>query len=121
MDASSLEFVCNAPDPAAGLAIARAETWVRRNIDRHFSMEDVAAAVALGPRTFARRLQAACGLSPIQFVRRIRLETAQLLLASTRLPLDRIAQSVGYAEPSTLRRLIRRDTRHPPGYFRAAR
>ena len=31
-----------------------------------------------------------------------------------------IARRVGYAEPSTLRRLIRRDTKHPPGHFRPA-
>ena len=35
-------------------------------------------------------------------------------------PVDEIARKVGYAEPSTLRRLMRRDTRHPPGHFRPA-
>lgn len=102
-------------------AIARAETWVRQNIGRRFSMEEVAASVALGPRTFARRLAATCGLSPIQFVHRIRLETAQSLLASTRLSMDQVAHSVGYAEPSTLRRLIRRDARSMPGSVRNSR
>lgn len=102
-------------------AIAKAETWVRQNIERDFSMEEVAASAALGPRTFARRLATACGISPIQFVQRIRLETAYSLLASTHLPLEQIAQAVGYAEPSTLRRLIRRDTQRTPGYFRNAR
>lgn len=101
--------------------IAKAETWVRKHIGHDFSMDDVAASVALGPRTFARRLAATCGLSPIQFVQRIRLETAQFLLASTRLSMEEIAQAVGYAEPSTLRRLIRRDTQRTPGYFRTAR
>nr|WP_249810565.1 helix-turn-helix domain-containing protein [Bradyrhizobium sp. 157] len=66
----------------------------------------------------ARRVSATCGVSPIQFVQRIRLETARLLLETTRLSVDEIARRVGYAEPSTLRRLIRRDTKHPPGHFR---
>src|SRR6218665_3981663 len=94
-------------DPAS----AKAETWVRRNIERNFSMDEVAAPVALGPRAFARHLAATCGISPIQFVQRIRLETAYFLLAIAYLPLEQIAQSVSYSEPSTLRRLIRRDTR----------
>ncbi|KRR06239.1 AraC family transcriptional regulator [Bradyrhizobium jicamae] len=98
--------------------IARAEQWVRDNIARDFAIEELAAAVALAPRTFARRMAAICGVSPIQFVQRIRLETARLLLETTRLPVDEIARRVGYAEPSTLRRLIRRDTKHPPGHFR---
>ncbi|NOJ44513.1 GlxA family transcriptional regulator [Bradyrhizobium australiense] len=98
--------------------IAKAEKWVRDNIARDFAIEELAAAVALAPRTFARRIAATCGISPIQFVQRIRLETARFLLETTRLPVDQIARQVGYAEPSTLRRLIRRDTKHPPGHFR---
>lgn len=100
--------------------IAKAEQWVRDNIARDFAIEELAAAVALAPRTFARRMAATCGVSPIQFVQRIRLETARFLLETTRLPVDEIARRVGYAEPSTLRRLIRRDTKHPPGHFRPA-
>ncbi|HMM91744.1 GlxA family transcriptional regulator [Bradyrhizobium sp.] len=100
--------------------IGKAERWVRDNIARDFAIEELAAAVALAPRTFARRMAATCGVSPIQFVQRIRLETARFLLETTRLPVDEIARRVGYAEPSTLRRLIRRDTKHAPGHFRPA-
>jgi transcriptional regulator GlxA family with amidase domain len=100
--------------------IAKAEKWARDNIARDFPIEELAKAVALAPRTFARRVAVTCGLTPIQFVQRIRLETARWLLETTRLPVDEIARKVGYAEASTLRRLIRRDTKHPPGHFRPA-
>ncbi|MGV8995816.1 MAG: GlxA family transcriptional regulator [Parvibaculaceae bacterium] len=100
--------------------IARAESWVRDNIARDFDMEELAEVVALAPRTFARRIAVTCGVSPIQFVQRIRVETARYLLETTRLSVDEIARQVGYAEPSTLRRLIRRDTKHSPGHFRPA-
>jgi transcriptional regulator GlxA family with amidase domain len=100
--------------------IAKAESWVRGNIARDFAMEELAGAVALAPRTFARRLAATCGVSPIQFVQRIRIEKARHLLETTRLSVEEIARQVGYAEPSTLRRLIRRDTKHSPGHFRPA-
>ena len=100
--------------------MAKAESWVRANIARDFGVDELAEAVALAPRTFARRMAAACGVTPIQFVQRIRVETARYLLETTRLSVDEIARKVGYAEPSTLRRLIRRDTKHPPGHFRPA-
>ncbi|SED87226.1 Transcriptional regulator GlxA family, contains an amidase domain and an AraC-type DNA-binding HTH domain [Rhizobiales bacterium GAS188] len=100
--------------------IAKAESWVRDNIARDFPMEELAEAVALAPRTFARRIAAICGVSPIQFVQRIRIEAARHLLETTRLSVEEIARQVGYAEPSTLRRLIRRDTKHSPGHFRPA-
>jgi len=100
--------------------MAKAERWVRDNIARDFGMEELAKAVALAPRTFARRMVATCGVTPIQFVQRIRVEMARYLLETTRLSVDEIARKVGYAEPSTLRRLIRRDTKHSPGHFRPA-
>lgn len=99
--------------------VAKAESWVRKNIARSFAMEELAEAVTLAPRTFARRIAATCGGTPIQFVQRIRIETARYLLETTRLSVDDIARRVGYAEPSTLRRLMRRDTKYPPGHFRS--
>jgi transcriptional regulator GlxA family with amidase domain len=100
--------------------IAKAEQWVRDNIARGFTMDELAEAVAMTPRTFARRIAVTCGVPPIHFVQRIRLETARFLLETTRLSVEEIARKVGYADPSTLRRLIRRDTKHSPGHFRPA-
>lgn len=100
--------------------IARAEAWVRANIARDFTMDELAAAVGLSPRTFARRVASVCGLSPVRFTQRIRLEAAERLLETTRLPVDEVARQVGYAEPSTLRRLIRRDLRRSPAELRRA-
>ncbi|TWS97327.1 GlxA family transcriptional regulator [Reyranella sp. CPCC 100927] len=101
--------------------VAQAEAWVRQNIRKDFSVDAVADAVGLSPRTFARRLAAVCGLSPIRFVQRIRIEAAEVLLETTRLPVDAVARQVGYAEPSTLRRLIRREARRSPAEWRRGR
>ncbi|WP_394840817.1 helix-turn-helix domain-containing protein [Pendulispora brunnea] len=98
--------------------IARAESWLRKNIEREVTMDDLAAAAGLTSRTFARRLHTVCGMSPVRFAQRIRGEVATMLLETTRLSIDEIAQRVGYAEPSTLRRLLRRDTSHPPSRLR---
>lgn len=98
--------------------VARAEAWVRENIARDFSMDELAQAVNLTPRTFARRLISVCGLSPVKFAQRIRVEAAERLLETTRLSVDEVARRVGYAEPSTLRRLIRRESRRSPAELR---
>lgn len=98
--------------------IAKAESWIRRNVARDFAVEELAKAMAMTPRTFARRVSATCGLSPIRFVRRIRIETARFLLETTKLPIEEIARRVGYADASTLRRLMRSDTQRTPADFR---
>jgi transcriptional regulator GlxA family with amidase domain len=93
-------------DPGA----TRAEAWVRRHLAEDFSIADLARAVALGPRTLARRIERATGVSPIAFVQRIRVEAALNLLQTTALSFDEIATRVGYADPGALRRLLRRET-----------
>ncbi|MES2749966.1 MAG: helix-turn-helix domain-containing protein [Pseudomonadota bacterium] len=100
--------------------ISKAESWIRKHIADDFSVPEIAAVVALTPRTFARRLATTCGLSPVRFVQRIRIETAKTLLETTRQSVDEVARQVGYAEPSTLRRLLRRETNRSPGSFRLA-
>jgi len=92
--------------------IARAEAWARAHLEAGIDVEQLADAAGLTPRTFARRLERVTGLSPVRFLQRLRLERATELVRSTRLSVEEIARRVGYAEPSTLRRLLRREGRN---------
>jgi transcriptional regulator GlxA family with amidase domain len=94
---------------AADERVSRAERWARARLHQAFSMSDLAAAAGLGPRTFARRCERVTGLSPIKLVQRLRVERALELLETTRLNLEEISEQVGYAEPSTLRKLLHRE------------
>lgn len=84
------------------------------------TLADLAAATGVPARTLARRIQAATGLSPMRFVQKIRLDAALHLLQSTRLPLDAVAERLGFADAATLYRLVRRHTGRAPGSFRTA-
>lgn len=89
--------------------VAAAERWAVERLEDSFAVEDLAEAAGLTSRTFARRLHRATGLSPVRFVQQLRVRRALDLLRTTRLPFDEIARRVGYSEPSTLRRLFRRE------------
>lgn len=103
---------------AADERIARAERFARQSLETGFTIDQLAQAACLSPRTFARRLQQTLGLSPVQFVQKLRVERAVELLETTRLPLGTIAERVGYAEPSTLRKLIQRERGTEPRQLR---
>ena len=103
---------------AADERIARADAFARKRLADDIKVDDLAAAAGLSPRTFARRVARATGLSPVRFLQRLRVERAMELLETTRLPFDEIACQVGYAEPSTLRRLIRRNGGEGPRALR---
>ena len=98
--------------------IARAERWARAELESGVTVQALAAAADLAPRTFARRVARATGLSPVQFLRRLRVERAVELLETTTLSVEAIAHRVGYAEPTTLRRLLRRDAGGRPRELR---
>jgi len=89
--------------------ISRAERWARARLHRTFAISELAKAAGLGARTFARRCERATGLSPVRFVQKLRVEKAMELLETTRLGLEEIAAKVGYADPSTLRKLLHRE------------
>lgn len=95
---------------ASNERVARAAAWARSRLEHAVGVNDLAAAAGLTPRTFARRVFGATGLSPIQFLQQLRMERAVELLETTSLAFEEIAYRVGYADPSTLRGLIRR---HP--------
>lgn len=105
---------------AADEHVARAERWARKRLGEGFTVDELAAAAGLSPRTFARRVERAVGLSPVRFLQRLRVERAVELIETTKLPLDEIARRVGYAEPSTLRRLIARSGLGAPRRLRVS-
>jgi transcriptional regulator GlxA family with amidase domain len=89
--------------------VVRAERWARAHLETGISAPELAAAAGLSTRTFARRVERATGLSPVRFLQRLRVERAVELLETTNCTVEEIARRVGYAEPTTLRRILRRN------------
>lgn len=104
---------------ASNETIARATAWARPRLAEPIGVNDLAAAVGQSPRTFARRVSAATGLSPVQFLQRLRVEQAVDLIELTSLSFEEIAFRVGYSDTSTLRSLIRRGSGLGPRDLRA--
>lgn len=83
----------------------------------HVSGEDTARMLSMHRRTLNRRLKAQ-GTTFQGVLDRVRLEAARQLLEGTRLPLDDIASSLGYASVSPFMRSFRRWTGTTPGQWR---
>ncbi len=98
--------------------VLRAEAWIRANLANPMKIEEIATAVALSPRTLARRFAQTTGEPPLRFVQRLRVEHAVHLLETSDLPFDEIASRVGYTEPAGLRRIMLRETGRSPSSFR---
>ncbi len=93
---------------AADLLVADFEAWVRAHLAEDVTIDDAARAVATTRRTLERRCRARTGLTPHQFVNRIRGEHARHLRRTTTLSFDQIAPLLGLGRGASVRNLLRR-------------
>lgn len=82
------------------------------------SIARLAEDLCISERTLARRIQAATGKSPSALIQFVRLKHARLLLETSQMSVDRIAERVGYRDATALRRLMRKTFAATPRQFR---
>ncbi len=72
----------------------------------------------LSTRSFKRRFKLATGLSPMEYVHTLRLEETKQLLETTDLPIEAVANEVGYEDASFFSRLFKRKVALTPAQYR---
>lgn len=100
--------------------LGRVRQLARANLAESRSLDCVADALHMTPRTLRRRLQA-MGTSYQEIVEQIRRGMAVDMLTRTRQPVEVIAAELGYADPSNFGRAFRRWTGQSPRHYRAGR
>ncbi|HEX6095020.1 MAG TPA: helix-turn-helix domain-containing protein [Thermoanaerobaculia bacterium] len=98
--------------------VMAAERWIDANLAAPIAITDLAAAVALSPKTLSRRIAAATGLSPMRFLQRRRVMEAVHLIETTTMTVEAIAAQVGYQDATALRKIIRRELGTTPSTLR---
>ena len=72
------------------------------------SVETIARQVAMSPSHFAHRFRAIARMSPMRFVREIRLENAKTLLSEPGARAGEVGAKVGFESPSHFNREFKR-------------
>lgn len=116
------EVIFRDPADHDGLTFAQQRTvrdYVHAHLDEAVTLEDLAASVALSRFHFARRFRRSTGTSPHDFVLRLRVEQAKMMLTRTSAPLLDIATRCGFADQSHMTRVFNRYVGVTPGRYRA--
>lgn len=104
----------------------RAESGLVRDVREYAStrlgdpptLAELAARAGLSTFHFARRFRTAAGVPPAAYLRRLRLDAAHALLATTSLPIDTVAQRTGFSDGFALSKALHRETGLRPSHVR---
>lgn len=90
-----------------GNEIARSIEYLSSNLEKAVTIEDLAARVGMSRAVFHRKFKQATTLSPIQFVKYMRLNTAAMNIANG-MTVNEAAMGVGYLSSSQFSREFKR-------------
>ena len=97
------------------------KTYVETHLDATIRTKELAKLVQLSSFHFCRVFRVTFGNSPHGYVTRRRIERAQGLILTSRLPLGQIAVDCGFADQAHFTKLFRRLTGESPGEWRRVR
>lgn len=117
---SQAKYMASEQLGGAHAEIIEAERFIHANLNRVFGLDDLAKHLGLSRRTLARRFRKSAGVSPLEFVQRVRMERAIHLLETTDMSIDAVADAVGYSGTAAFRRTFRRETGRAPSDYRRA-
>ncbi len=92
--------------------------FIDENLQRDMALETLADLAGLTPAYFSDLFCKTLGVRPVEFINRRRIERAQLLLGSTDLTVQEIANAVGIHSTSYLSRLFHRIAGISPTRYR---
>jgi transcriptional regulator GlxA family with amidase domain len=77
--------------------------YLRENLDKQHSIDDLATRAATSRRTFTRHFLKATGMTLVDWLVNERLQQTRELLETTSIPIERIAELTGFQTPLSLR------------------
>jgi AraC family transcriptional regulator len=108
--------------PIVGLLSARdtqtVKDYIEANLDAALTIAELSEVVNLSTHHFSELFRRTIGLTPHQYVLKIRIERAMVLLQSTHQPIVNIAQQVGFQTQSHFTRIFRGHTQMTPKQYR---
>ena len=115
---ASLNHAQAQPVPGRRLPYAAFNAHIERHAAHPLQVADLARLAELSEARLHARFMAECGQTPMEYVRRRRLQMALDLLRSTALPIGEIADRVGYTSQSAFAAAILREFGASPGVLR---
>lgn len=99
--------------------IKQAQAFIESNIRDKISMEELASRFAIGRRNFDRRFIKATGNTPVEYMQRVKVESAKKAFESSRKTINEVMYEVGYSDVKAFREVFRKITGISPLEYKA--
>lgn len=99
--------------------LVQAVGFIREHATEHIHVEDVLKAVPISRRSLERAFQEVLGRSPADEIRRVRIERAKHLLATTDMPIPKVARASGFGNGGYLATVFKQVTGMTPLKYRS--
>jgi transcriptional regulator GlxA family with amidase domain len=91
-------------------AILEAQKFIEENYQDKISIERLASGLSIGRRNFDRRFIRATGITPLDYLQRVKIEAAKKLFETSRKTVNEIMYEVGYNDAKAFRDVFSRVT-----------
>lgn len=98
--------------------ITRAISMIEENYHEALTVQDLADATGFSPTAFRKIFKEVTGLSPLDYINRVRIVNALKLIQYRDMPIAEAAAEVGIYDANYFTRLFKKLLGHPPKYFR---
>lgn len=99
--------------------INKACTYITENFHKSISLEEVAQTVHLSPYYFSRIFKAEKGCNFVEFLTKVRIDKAKLMLQNPEQTVVRVAAEAGYQDASYFCRVFRQEVGLTPNQYRS--
>ena len=86
----------------------RATEFIYQNVHKRITQKDIARHLGITPEYFSAVFKKSRGMTPMQFVNRVKLSSIRMAMAKDNLKLCEAAEKFGYSDPNYVSKLFKK-------------
>ncbi len=99
--------------------VKMAQAYMESKLGEKISVEQLSSRFAVGRRNFDRRFIKATGNTPVEYLQRVKIESAKKAFESSRKTINEVMYEVGYSDVKAFREVFRKITGMSPLEYRS--
>ena len=99
--------------------VKEAQSYLENNLREKISVEHLSSRFAIGRRHFDRRFIKATGNTPLEYLQRVKIESAKKAFETSRKNINEVMYEVGYSDMKAFREVFRKITGMSPLEYRS--